>query len=61
MSQKTGIFHYQGFDVNSKESALHFGSEKLLWFLGENLDLDLSEIQESMTDTQEFILDKFFS
>lgn len=47
--------------MNSEESALHFGSEKLLWFLGENLDLDLSEIQESMTDTQEFILDKFFS
>ena len=47
--------------MNSKESALNFGSEKLLWFLGENLDLDLSEIQESMTDTQEFILDKFFS
>ena len=48
--------------AKKKGSALHqeFWDWKLLWFIGENLYLDLSDIQEMMKDTQEFMPGKSF-
>ena len=67
IGQKSGILHRRGCKTCLTElkrrlrTRKDFLEWKMLWFVGESLYLDLSDIQEIMRDTQEFTPGKFFS